>query len=56
MREDSIPTWVAHAKPSDMDKTRIDAITGATPSTVTKIRNISISSPCHFHFVLYCFI
>ena len=22
----------------------------------TKIRNISISSPCHFYFVLYCFI
>ena len=35
VREDSIPTWVAHAKPSDMDKTRIDAITGATPSTGT---------------------
>ena len=25
-------------------------------SFVTKIRSISISSPCHFHFVLYCFI
>ena len=35
VRGDSIPTWVAHAKPSDMDKTRIDAITGATPSTGT---------------------
>ena len=35
VREDSIPTWVAHAKPSDMDKTQIDAITGATPSTGT---------------------
>ena len=35
VRENSIPTWVAHAKPSDMDKTRIDAITGATPSTGT---------------------
>ena len=23
---------------------------------VTKIRSISISSPCHFYFVLYCFI
>ena len=31
VREDSIPTWVAHAKPSDMDKTQIDAISGATP-------------------------
>ena len=35
MRENSIPTWVAHAKPSDMDKTQIDAITEATPSTGT---------------------
>lgn len=35
VREDSIPTWIAHAKPSDMDKTRIDAITGSTPSTGT---------------------
>ncbi|RGY92770.1 DUF2271 domain-containing protein [Ruminococcus sp. AM58-7XD] len=35
MREDSIPTWVAHAKPSEMTKTQIDAITGATPSTGT---------------------
>ena len=35
VRENSIPTWVAHAKPSDMDKTRIDAITVATPSTGT---------------------
>ena len=25
-------------------------------SFVTKIRSISISSPCHFYFVLYCFI
>ena len=25
-------------------------------SSVTKIRSISISSPCHFYFVLYCFI
>ena len=25
-------------------------------SFVTKIRCISISSPCHFYFVLYCFI
>ncbi len=25
-------------------------------SSDTKIRSISISSPCHFYFVLYCFI
>ena len=25
-------------------------------SFVTKFRSISISSPCHFYFVLYCFI
>ena len=25
-------------------------------SFVAKIRSISISSPCHFYFVLYCFI
>ena len=25
-------------------------------SFATKIRSISISSPCHFYFVLYCFI
>ena len=25
-------------------------------SSVSKIRSISISSPCHFYFVLYCFI
>ena len=35
MREDSIPTWVSHAKPSEMTKTQIDAITGATPSNGT---------------------
>lgn len=35
VREDSIPTWVAQAKPFDMDKAQIDAITGATPSTGT---------------------
>lgn len=35
VREDSIPTWVAHAEPSKMQNTQIDAITGATPSTGT---------------------
>ena len=25
-------------------------------SSVSKIRSISISSPCHFYFMLYCFI
>ena len=33
-----------------------EGIVSREESFVTKIRSISISSPCHFYFVLYCFI
>lgn len=32
-REDSIPTWVEHANPSEMSSEEIDAVSGATPGT-----------------------